>query len=135
MVATFQTHLFQVIFSKPHVASKLLCTLLPEDMIQHLDWDSLEVQPDSFLDEALHAYYADMLFTIRYDGRPAIIYLLYEHHSPPDPLLPFRLVRSMADAWLANASDSSPTAQLPVIIPVVMRASDDNTPETSPELS
>lgn len=122
-------------FSKPDVASKLLCTLLPEDMIQHLDWDTLEVQSETFLDEALRAYYADMLFTIRYDGRRALIYLLYEHHFPPDPLMPFRLVRTMTDVCLAHTGDSSPAAQLPIIIPVVLRASDDNTPETSPELS
>ena len=127
--------LFHAVFSQPPNARDLLCTILPDDLVRALDWDTLEVQPDSFLDDELHAYYADLLFTIRYQGRAAFLYLVLEHHRTSGALMPLRLMGAMTEIWLEHMGDDSDDAEVPIVIPVVIRTSARNAPETSTDIN
>jgi len=47
----------------------------------------------SYVDEALSASQSDLLFSVRVAERPALLFILFEHQSQPDRLMPLRLLR------------------------------------------
>jgi predicted transposase/invertase (TIGR01784 family) len=92
-VANPHDALFKYVFSQPEHAASELRSVLPAEVAGRLDWSSLELQPASFVDERLSGRQADLLFTVRYEERPAYVYVLLEHQSTCDPLMAFRLLR------------------------------------------
>lgn len=116
--------LFKYIFSQPEHAGSELRAVLPAALSARLDWSSLEPQPASFVDERLNARQADLLFTIRCEDRQAYLYVLLEHQSTSDPLMPFRLLRYLVRIWDAFLTEHPEARRLPAIIPVVVHHSD-----------
>jgi predicted transposase YdaD len=49
-----------------------------------VDWGSLQLHPSSFVDEELRGHHADLLFSVRCEGLPAYVYVLFEHQSTSD---------------------------------------------------
>ena len=117
--------LFRATFSQPEHAAVVLRDLLPPEIVAHLDFDTLDPQPDSFIDEALRARYSDLLYKVQFAGRPAFVYVLFEHMSTSEPLMPFRVLRYKTDIWsrYITASDEQVTA-LPPIASLVVHHSD-----------
>jgi predicted transposase YdaD len=52
---------------------------LPAAVAARIDWLSLKAEPASFVDERLRDRHADLLYSARLAGRPALPYLLLEH--------------------------------------------------------
>jgi predicted transposase YdaD len=80
--------------------------------------------PETFVDEWLIGRRSDVLFSARIGGRPGFLYLLVEHQSTVDPLMPYRVLRYMVriwERWLANNADAK---TLPIVVPVVVHHSD-----------
>ena len=48
--------------------------------------------PGSFVDEDLSAVHSDLLYRVQLAGRPAFVYVLLEHQSTVDTLMPLRLL-------------------------------------------
>jgi predicted transposase YdaD len=44
-----------------------------------LDLESLRLMPGSFVDDELRSRHTDLLFSVTFRGRPALIYVLFEH--------------------------------------------------------
>jgi hypothetical protein len=61
-----------------------------------------------------------VLFSVRISGHEALIYVLYEHQSSPDPLMGFRLLRYEVRIWETWLRDHPNTARIPAILPVVL---------------
>jgi predicted transposase/invertase (TIGR01784 family) len=57
------------------------------------------------------------------EGRPALIYILFEHQSTVDALMSFRLLRYEVRIWERWLRDNSGAHKLPVILPVVLHHS------------
>ena len=51
-----------------------------------LDFQSIELQKESFIDDKLRLKIADLLYAVKFEGRPGYLYLLFEHASSPDRL-------------------------------------------------
>jgi predicted transposase/invertase (TIGR01784 family) len=115
--------LFKYVFSQPEHAGSELRAVLPAELSARLDWGSLEPQPASFVDERLSGREADLLFTIRCEGQPAFLYVLFEHQSTNDPLMAFRLLRYLVRIWEAVLVEEPGRQRLPAIIPVVVHHS------------
>ncbi|HID51343.1 MAG TPA: Rpn family recombination-promoting nuclease/putative transposase, partial [Anaerolineae bacterium] len=91
---------FKETFSRIEVARDLLANYLPPDVVNILDLDTLDTQPDSFVDVDLQEQFADLLYKVTLkDGRPAYIYVLLEHKSYPDPETPFQVLRYEMRIW------------------------------------
>jgi predicted transposase/invertase (TIGR01784 family) len=107
-------------FSQPEHARGELMHLLPAALSARLDWSTLAPAPSSFVDEALQDSQSDLLFTVQLDGRPAFLYLLFEHQSTVDPLLVYRELKyevRIWDKWL----EANPRARkLPAILPILL---------------
>ncbi len=112
--------LFHAIFSRVDVAAGQLRSVLPRDIASRIDWSSLRLEDGHYVDEDLASRQSDLLYSASLQGHPALLYVLFEHQSTCDPLMPFRLLRytvRVADRWLAEHQGSR---TVPVILPVVM---------------
>lgn len=118
---TSQPHdaLFRSTFSDPRHAEGALRTALPPDLAARVAWETLELQPGSFVDDALKDRQADLLFGARI-GERAFFYLLYEHQSLPHPLMPFRLIAYAVRIWEDWLGEHPDAERIPAIFPVVL---------------
>jgi predicted transposase/invertase (TIGR01784 family) len=93
------------ILSHASVAREFFEKHLPPDVIKIIDFSTLEPQKDSFINDKLRLKVADLLFSVNFNGDPGYIYLLLEHASKPDRLLPYRMLQytmSIMDQHLKN---------------------------------
>ncbi|MGC4070870.1 MAG: Rpn family recombination-promoting nuclease/putative transposase [Polyangiaceae bacterium] len=112
--------LFKLALEDPKDAAIELRAVLPPALATHLDLDSLERQPDTFLDGAFKNSSTDLLFTTRYRGREALLYVLFEHKSRPHRFTVLQLLRYMLNIWEKCLTQKPPPTHLPVIIPVIV---------------
>ena len=91
--------LFQEIYSRKEEAQSFLEHYLPQEVVSHIDLDSLEICKDSFIDPELKAYFSDMLYKVRLRGEPGYIYVLFEHKSYEDRLIHVQLLEYILRIW------------------------------------
>jgi predicted transposase YdaD len=115
--------LFRSTFSQVEHAAGILRMFLPPSLVARLNWNSLTLCPGSFIDEDLGERLTDLLFSILFEGRPGLLYLLFEHESSSTPLMAFRLLRYEVRIWDAWLKENPNAKQLPVIVPVVLHHS------------
>jgi predicted transposase/invertase (TIGR01784 family) len=101
------------------VAREFLTTWLPGELCQLIDFEQLEIQPRSHINDVRQESEVDVLFKTTIDGHEAYLYLLLEHQSTPDVLMPFRLLK-----YLCNIIDqhlkTHGNNKIPLIYPAVI---------------
>jgi predicted transposase/invertase (TIGR01784 family) len=119
--------LFHEIYSRKEEAQSFLEHYLPNEVLQHIEFDSLEICKDSFVDEDLKEFFSDILYTVNLQGQPGYIYVLFEHKSYEDRLIHLQLLEYMVKIWrlhLKQQASKKPkqkkSAQLPIILPLVI---------------
>ena len=90
---------FRRVLGDPENAASQLRAVLPAGVAGRLDLDQLARVSGSFVDDALRWRHSDLLFTAPVDGREAFLYILVEHQSSTDPLMPFRMLRYVGRIW------------------------------------
>jgi len=107
------------VFSHKEQAEDFLKNYLPQDICRLIDFDSLSLVKDSFVDEELKEHFSDLLYEVQLSSRPGFIYLLFEHKSTPERFTGLQLLRYMVKIWdLYLKQNHEPI--LPVIIPLVI---------------
>ena len=124
MAGNIHDTLFKFTFSEVANAASMLRFLFPAALVALIDFGTLERCPGSFVDEALTERHTDLLFSAKIAGRDAFIYVLFEHQSSFDPLMPFRLLAYMVRIWEAHLKAHPDAKQIPVIVPVVLHHSE-----------
>lgn len=122
MVRTPHDALFKFTFSDPDNAAGILRSVLPAAVADRIDFDTLRLEPGSFIDEALSGRHSDCLFAAWLADYEVRIYLLFEHQSADDPLMALRLLEYLVRiwrAWLALEENRGKT-KLPPILPIVL---------------
>jgi predicted transposase/invertase (TIGR01784 family) len=114
---------FKEMLSRPEHAASLLQQILPARVAARIQFDSLAPCAGSYVDEALKERHSDLLFSVPIDGRPALIYILFEHQSTVDGLMSFRLLRYEVRIWERWLRDNPGARKLPLILPVVLHHS------------
>lgn len=112
--------LVKATFSQVEHAAGELRLALPAALAARIDFTALKLCPGSFIDEALSARYTDLLFSAPLSGRPAYLYLLFEHKSGPEALTAFQLLRYMVRIWEEHLKNKPKAQRLPAIVPVVL---------------
>ncbi len=110
--------LFRLTFSRPKLAADQVRAVLPEALTRHLDLAKMRVLPSTFVQPELREFISDVLYEVPLaDGRPAQIWLLFEHQSKADPWILLRSLRYMLEAWWAAAipPSKSPKTIMPII--------------------
>lgn len=125
-----KTHdsLFKHVFSSTEHAAAILRTILPQALAKQIDWASMQLCSGSHVDTLLADSHSDLLFSARVSGKPALLYLLFEHQSRPDELMPLRLLKYVVRVldWHVKEADSrgEPRLPLPLVVPIVLHHSD-----------
>ena len=112
--------LFRSVFSEREHAAGLLRSALPASLVSGIDWSTLRARKASFIDRALRETHSDVLVSVRMREQEAFVYVLLEHQSTSDRLMPFRLLRYMVRIWEKHLATHPDTARLPPIVPVVV---------------
>lgn len=117
--------LFKAAFAPPQHAAGLIRTIVPESVCASLHWDTLTLEPGSFIDQQLADRHTDLLFSACLDGtrcgsnERAYLYLLLEHFSTNVQDVPMRLheyvIRIYKDLRRQGLRDP-----LPLILPMVV---------------
>ena len=112
--------LFSTTFSIPENTAGLLSAKLPPALAEAVNWSELRLLPGSFVDSQFRRSHTDLLYSAPIGDREGLRYLLFEHLSSQDRMLPLRLLRYMTRIWeRAEKSDSS-DSRLPFILPAVL---------------
>lgn len=79
----------------------------------------LEMQPRSQINDVRQESAVDVLFKTVIEGHEAYIYLLLEHQSTPDPLMPFRMLKYMCNI-IDHHLKTHGGKKIPFIYPLVI---------------
>lgn len=123
MVPNPHDTLFKVVFSQLEHARGLLQTVVPPALAALVDWSTLALEPNSFVDAALRWQYTDLLYSAAWlDAGPGLVYFLFEHQStlPDGGLMAFRLLRYQVQIWETWRADHKEAKALPPIVPIVL---------------
>jgi hypothetical protein len=112
--------LLKATFSTPENARAFFENHLPPELATALDWNSLALEPSSFIDPQFASSESDLLFHIKVQQSDAFLYLLFEHQSSEDPRMALRLLSYILRIWERFAQNQAPPAKLPAILPVVL---------------
>ncbi|WP_162958720.1 Rpn family recombination-promoting nuclease/putative transposase [Nocardia yunnanensis] len=127
---------FRHVLARPADIAGELRAVLPTEIAARIDWGMLALQPCSFVSQHLRSRYSDLLFRTRLDGQEAFVYLLVEHQSRPDRMMPLRMMEYLVAIWNRYIRDDPDEKMLPAIIPLVVHASPEGRPWLHPtELS
>jgi predicted transposase/invertase (TIGR01784 family) len=112
-------HFFKMAMSDKRVAREFFDAHLPEEIRQVVELDQLELQPTSYIDDMRQKTINDMLFKAQISGHDAYLYLLVDHQSSPDRLMPFRIIKYMVNIIDQHLKDKT-NKQIPFIFPLVI---------------
>ena len=123
MVPNPHDTLFKAVLGQLEHARGVLQTVVPAALAAAVDWSTLALEPNSFVDAALRWRYTDLLFSAAWvDGGPGRVYFLFEHQStlPEGGLMAFRLLRYQVQIWESWHADHPVATALPLIVPIVL---------------
>jgi len=112
--------LFAATFGVPENAAALLRAKLPADLAAAIEWDSLRLEPGSFVDSRFRQSHTDLLFSATIGDGETLLYVLFEHQSTRDARLPLRLLSYMVRVWDRYDRRHPQSQKLPPILPVVL---------------
>jgi predicted transposase/invertase (TIGR01784 family) len=118
--------LFKMTFGNVTRAAAELRAILPPVLARAIDLQTLERVDSSFVDRRFRKRHSDLLFRAMIGGKPGYLYLLFEHRSDPDGLMPFRTLRYVVlnlERYIdeVGAANALP---LPIVIPIVLHHGD-----------
>lgn len=106
--------------SESETAKSFFMEYLPAEITKNLDFDSLRISKDTFVDKKLSEYLSDILYEINLKNIPAFIYLLIEHKSWEEHFMSFQLLKYMVRIWELYLKQHKKAKTLPVILPIVI---------------
>lgn len=112
---------FKHAMSDLRIAKDFFQHYLPSSLQQQIDLNSLLLRKDSFVDAELKKSLTDLLYAVTFkaDNKDGFIYLLIEHQSSPDPLMPFRILKYLCKIIDQHTKENQ-TNVLPVVYPLVL---------------
>ena len=111
---------FRAAFRILELARAFFRDYLPENVVRHLDLESLELVNRSYVDENLKDRHADLVYKTKAGELDCLIFLLFEHQSTPDPKMAFRMLCYMLAIWRDYEANHPNFKRLPVVLPVVL---------------
>ncbi len=124
MIIIHQRHdnFIKAIMSHPAVAESFFLNQLPWTILDKIDLTTLKMEPTTFIDEKLRKHESDLIFSVKQtDGETSYLYLLLEHQSKSDPMMPFRLINYIMQGLKRHIKQKNKTVfPLPLIYPIVI---------------
>jgi predicted transposase/invertase (TIGR01784 family) len=113
---------FTFFFKEKETAISMLKGYLPGNIKKKLNFKSVKISKDSFIDKRLKNYFADLLYEIEMESgkKSAFIYILFEHKYWPDWFVCLQLLKYMVRIWELFLKQNKDARYLPVIFPLVL---------------
>lgn len=118
-IAKAHDYFFRKMMSDIRVAREFFSTHLPQDILSATELDCLELQTGSHIDDLRQETIADILFKTKIAGREGYLYLLADHQSSPDELMPFRILKyscNIIDQHIKGGKSN----RIPLVVPFVV---------------
>lgn len=96
---------------------------LPPAVVSCIDWRTLHLLPSSFVHQDLKQTHSDLLFSAQASGRKLLLYVLVEHQTSVDPLMPLRLLGYILE--ILRAHEKQHGLPLPVVLPLLIHQGPD----------
>lgn len=109
---------FRSMMSEPKVIREFFEKNLPANIRAVIDFDTIQPQKDSFISDKLKLQIADVLYSAEFDGQLGYLYLLIEHQSTPEELMPFRVLQYMVSIMDHHLTKTGKN-RLPVVYPMI----------------
>lgn len=119
--------LFRATFSNAEDAAAELRAVLPPALRTSIDFTTLRLAPGSYLDDELNVSHSDLLFSVELGQQRALLYLLFEHQSTVDELMPFRMLKYVVrvlDRHIRSLESPRLALPLPLVLPVLLHHSE-----------
>jgi predicted transposase/invertase (TIGR01784 family) len=107
-------------FSDIETAKSFFKEYLPPDIVKNLDFKTLRICKDSFINKRLAKYFSDILYQVNLNNISIFIYLLIDHKSREEPFMGFQFLKYMVRIWELHLKQDKKAETLPVIIPIVI---------------
>ncbi|WP_145577478.1 Rpn family recombination-promoting nuclease/putative transposase [Yersinia mollaretii] len=117
MTPTPHDAIFKQFLTHQQTARDFLEIHLPSEFRKICDFNTLQLESGSFIENDLRAYYSDVLYSLKTQTHDGYVYALIEHQSSPDKHMAFRLMR-YAIAAMQRHLDAG-NDQLPLVIPIL----------------
>ena len=104
------------------VARDFLAKHLPINIVSRIQFDTLKAKPDSFISDQHRISMSDILYSVNIDNSPSYIYVMVEHQSTAQRLMPYRMLKyvlEICDRHLKQQTDKYDNKKLPIILPLV----------------
>lgn len=108
---------FKTFLSTMETARDFIAIHLPPALLQLCDLQTLQLESGSFIEEDLHPYFSDMLYSLKTACGDGYIHVLIEHQSSPDRHMAFRLMRYAIAAMQRHLEAGHNV--LPLMIPIL----------------
>ena len=120
--------LFKSTFSKTENVISELRAVLPPQLLSKIDLTTLSPEPELTVGEDLSSRFCDVLYSADIAGTRGFVYVLLEHQSSVDRLMPFRVleyvVRILSRYIEQRRSEKKSIFPLPVVLPIVVHHSE-----------
>ncbi len=122
VIRTPHDEFIKAMMQHPEVATDFFATQLPAEILEKVNLSSLHMENTTFIEPRLRKNESDLIFSVKLvNGKKAYLFLLLEHQSQSDPLMPFRIVyyalHGMRRHVLRNKKKPLP---LPLVFPIVV---------------
>ena len=111
------------VFGRPEHAASHLRTILPSKLAERVAWDTLKLEPGSYVGSNMRYLHTDSLFSTKLnDGSDRLVlFYLFEHQSTPDQLMAARLYGYTGQAVLSWLRRQTPTPKrIPAVLSLVL---------------
>lgn len=112
--------MFRFFFEKKNLVESFLKKYVPAEIINDLDFNTLTITKDTFIDKKLSRCYSDILYHILFKNNPTYVYLLFEHKSTESDFPGLQLLKYMVNIWETHINQHKDTKKLPPIIPLLI---------------
>ncbi len=121
MSAIFRPHdrLFKTQMADVEVAKDFLEAHLPKALTMRCDWATLTLESGSFISPTLREHMSDMLYSVKAGKSDIGVYILIEHQSSGDELMPFRMLEYRLAAMRSYLDQNPGKKKLPVVVPLL----------------
>jgi predicted transposase/invertase (TIGR01784 family) len=108
---------FKETFSRVEVAQSFIEEVFPPDLLERLNLSALKRINDSFTDEELEEYLADIVYQTEYAGQKTLVTLLFEHKSYVQKYPHLQLLQYILNVWKEERKQKK---KLSVVIPIII---------------
>jgi predicted transposase/invertase (TIGR01784 family) len=112
-------HAFRSAMANKQVATEFFQSHLPDIVKQTIDFESLYLHPETFVNKELRFTSADVLYEVRIAQQESYIYVLSEHQRNPEPLMPFRVLQYIVAIMEQHRKQHPNENTLPLVVPLV----------------